>query len=335
MAFASGWRLLGRLPGFRHVDRLAAGALRVWLVAGILLRVTRVRDRFEVFELVFYTTPWPVIAACFAILGVRAHLHGGGHPVRRYILLTAGALFTWIATSWYSAPVPTHPVDLKLVHWNVDRPDTLLPMVSARLGVEEADVICVSEAQPQLVSTLDRWRAAFPEYRALAGPGELLCLVRGEALSVSRGELSPGSYFSQLRLSVRGRQVNVLQVDVNAQLGRSRQDAIQRITQMARAGAGGNLLIVGDFNLPRESAHFDPLRRDFVQCFEAAGTGLAETWPRPWLALTLDQVWAGAAWKPVSARNGWSWMSDHRPVIVELSNAATGGSEPPQAAVRQ
>ncbi|MDB6150643.1 MAG: hypothetical protein JWQ44_2091, partial [Chthoniobacter sp.] len=35
------------LPGSGLISSLAAGALRVWLIVGILLRVTRLRDGWD------------------------------------------------------------------------------------------------------------------------------------------------------------------------------------------------------------------------------------------------------------------------------------------------
>lgn len=310
-----------KLPGFAFLERRIFGAVRVWIIAGILLRVTRVRDAWDWCALVFYTTPWPVVAVAFAVFAVRARLLRQGHAFRRYVVLTGGALFTWIATSWYSAP-PTAGSTLRLVHWNAARPDVLLPRAAAWLRTQDADVLCIAEAQPRMKETLDRWRAEFPGYTLQPCGGEMICLVRGEVLSSTNGTLWQGQYFGSYytlnRLRLRGRAVNLLMVDYDASPRGSRREAIGAMLNLADAEADGNLIIAGDFNLPRESALLDPLRRDFTHAFESAGRGLAETWPVPVPALSLDHVWTGRAWQAVAARQGWSWISDHRPVVVEF-----------------
>ena len=209
------------------------------------------------------------------------------------------------------------------MQWNVARPDALLPRAAAWLRAQDADVLCIAEAQPRMKETLDRWRAEFPGYTLQPCDGEMICLVRGEVLSSANGTLwqgpYSGSYYTLNRLRVRGRAVNLLLVDYDASPRGSRRVAIDAMMKLARSETSGNLIIVGDFNLPRESALLDPLRRDFAHCFESAGRGLAESWPVPLPALSIDQVWAGRAWQPLAARHGWSWISDHRPVIVDLA----------------
>jgi endonuclease/exonuclease/phosphatase (EEP) superfamily protein YafD len=306
--------------GLAYLDRGVVAALHAWVIAGILLRVTRVRDSWDRLVPIFYSTPWPVVAAAFAVLALRARLLGKGRACRCYMLLTGGAFCTWVATSFYFArPDAAGESSLRLVHWNVARPDAMLPRATAWLRSQDADVICIAEAQPKRKNTLPRWRAAFPDYEMQLAAGEMICLVRGEIIGSVSGSLTPGSYYALHRLRVRGRTVNVMQVDNDANPRRSRRGAIDSMMRIARQEADGNLIIAGDFNLPRESALLDPLRHDFSQSFEAAGRGFAETWPSPVVALSLDQIWAGRLWRPISARHGWSFISDHRPVVVDFT----------------
>ena len=58
------------------VERVAAGSLRVWLIAGILLHITKLRDAWRPLSLVYYTTPWPVIAAGLFVLALHARRLG-------------------------------------------------------------------------------------------------------------------------------------------------------------------------------------------------------------------------------------------------------------------
>jgi endonuclease/exonuclease/phosphatase (EEP) superfamily protein YafD len=137
-------------------------------------------------------------------------------------------------------------------------------------------------------------------------------------LHCETGELGPNSYFALHRLRVRAREVNVLQVDLVAGPTKSRRAPLAQMAELA-ARTGGNLIIAGDFNTPRESVHLEPLRAQFRHAFEAAGHGLAETWPSFAPALSLDQVWIGRQWQPSRCVNGWTWLSDHQLVVVDLA----------------
>ncbi len=295
------------------IERLAAGSLRVWLIAGILLRVTRLRDGFDPLALVFYTTPWPVIAAGLAVLALHAWRLRRWHAMRRYIIFTGAALFTWIALSWHSEPPPAQAPALRVALWNVARPaPSRLPPVAAWLKAQNADLIALAEGD------VEGWAAHFPEHQVEYLKGEMICLVRGEVLERRHGSLDADSKYGLLRARVRGIEVTVLQADIFAGLLNSRRPALRRLGEIAHEHAGERLVVLGDFNTPRDSAHFDRWRRELTHAFEAAGRGIGETWPMPLPALTLDQIWSSASLPPVRCWLGWKLASDHRPMVVDF-----------------
>ncbi|HET9065646.1 MAG TPA: endonuclease/exonuclease/phosphatase family protein [Gemmatimonadales bacterium] len=86
---------------------------------------------------------------------------------------------------------------------------------------------------------------------------------------------------------------------------------------------GRPTLVVGDFNLIRESAVF---RRDWGRwrdAFGAAGFGYGHTWNSSWYGLRIDHVLTDDSWTVRSARVGPDLGSDHRPLIVELRRRLT------------
>jgi vancomycin resistance protein VanJ len=310
-------------------ERVAAWALAGWLAAGVLLRATQVRDSVPGISLVFYTTPWPVIAAGLLALTLHACRQRRRRLAVASAFLAAAAVLAWIAASWRWTPESAEPADLRIVLWNVSRPEARLPRITGWLRAHDADVIAIAEAEPRGVRTLDRWRAAFPEYRVEPLPGNMLCLVRGEVLARADGELGRDSFYGLRRVRIRAHEFTVLQVDLVAKPLRSRRPPIEALTEMARAEKGEALIVLGDMNTPRESAHFDrtrrgsdefvPLRALLTQCFEAAGRGFAETWPLPLPVLSLDQVWVGGGLRPLRCRHPWVALSDHLPVVVDLA----------------
>lgn len=298
------------------VQRVAAGSLRVWLIAGILLRLTKLRDAWRPLSLVYYSTPWPAIAAGLLILAWHARRLGHAHARRRYLILTAGAVFTWIALSWYSAPPPSTPRAFRFVLWNTGHPIARFGPVTKWLQAQDADVIAIAEGQAPKDDRLANWRASFPGYQVAKGRGEIICLARGELTMVEEGLLGFGSHYALYHVRIRGEEITVLQADITPT--KPRLAPLRRLTEIARAHAGEKLIVVGDLNTPRESRGFDGLREFMSHCFEKAGRGLAETWPTWAPALSLDHVWSSAALPPRACRIGWAMWSDHRPVIVEF-----------------
>jgi endonuclease/exonuclease/phosphatase (EEP) superfamily protein YafD len=301
------------------VARVAAGSLRVWIFTGVLLRLTTLRDRFQPLALVFYTTPFPAMMAGFLLLAAHAWRARHEHATRRNLLLAGGALFFWVHFSWQSRGETPSPEDLRCVEWNVARPEGRLPRIAQWLRAQDADLIALAEASGARAPALAKWQHEFPGCVLLPLPAEMLCLVRGEVVSAETGELTPGSGYALLKVRVRGRSLTLLQADIDAAPLKSCGPAFARLTEIADAHATEPLLIWGDFNTPRESAHLDPLRVHFHHAFETAGAGCAETWPRPLPALSLDHVWTSASLRAVRCRIGYQPWSDHRPVVTELA----------------
>jgi vancomycin resistance protein VanJ len=164
-----------------------------------------------------------------------------------------------------------------------------------------------------------RWQAAFPGYQLAPAKGETLCLVRGEILSTQEGMRSQGSFATAIHARIRGRELIVLQVDINAKPRVSRAQPLDEITAIAHRYRENNLLLLGDFNTPTDSVLLAPLRRVMTNAFEAAGSGYEATWPMPLPILSLDQVWTNARLRPVACKHAVSWRSDHRAVVAELS----------------
>jgi endonuclease/exonuclease/phosphatase (EEP) superfamily protein YafD len=301
------------------IERLAAGSLRVWLIVGILLRITRLRDGWRPLAFVFYTTPWPAIAAGMLVLALHAWRLGHVHRRHRYVILTAGALFTWFATSWYSpsdeTAAPTGP-PLRVIAWNTGHPNHRLAGAMSWLQGQEADIIAIAESQPKDVSLLHRWEENFPGYQIVTVRGEMICLARGELSLLEQGKLGSSSYYGLYRARVRRQEYTVLQADISTR--EPRLPPLRRLAEIARQRAQEKLLIVGDLNTPRESAAFDPLRPFMDHAFERAGTGLAETWPSMAPALSLDHVWSSQSLPPRRCTIGWTIWSDHRPVVADF-----------------
>ncbi|MHA3773381.1 endonuclease/exonuclease/phosphatase family protein [Verrucomicrobiota bacterium sgz303538] len=289
----------------------------IWLAIGVLLRLIGWRDRFAGLSLVYYSTPWAVIAAGFAALAVYARWRQQMRTalVRGLVAIAAGV--AWLATCWYMGSPSSASPDFRLVLWNVRNNGRGFDGIAARLKEFSPDVIALAEAGTHL-SDIPRWRGAFPEYAVERLPGQMLSMSKGGLQRGSNGLLDAGSFYGIHTTQIRGRQVTVVQTDINAEPRRSREAALKKLTELVREHFGEPLIVLGDFNTPRQSWHLDPIRGMLTHAFEAHGSGLADTWPIPCPVLSLDQVWVSPQLEVVSCRQGWSLLSDHRAVFVEL-----------------
>lgn len=309
--------------GFRWLGRqLFPLWVIVWL-NGIVLRLT-VRDSVDLLAPLYYATPWPVLAILTLpfvavvwrnpkmVLGVIVVAH-----------LFAGA---WILESWRTNDPAEGVADFKMVQWNVDRPIRRLPGTAARIRQFDADILTIAEPlprhrkveDPRNSSLRDEWRRELPEYQSVFAEGNLLLLVRGEIISERHDIFDEDSFGALYEVEVKGRPMRLLQTDINGIPARSRRTALTALAQLADSLGDKPLIVAGDFNTPRDSVFFDPLRVHHRNAWEHAGIRGADTWPWPVPVLSLDQVWSNDWLKPLRCQNAGNWRSDHLWVEAEF-----------------
>jgi endonuclease/exonuclease/phosphatase (EEP) superfamily protein YafD len=289
--------------------------LLIFWLNGLVLRVT-VRDSVDLLAPLYYMTPWPVLAALTLPLVWRVRRQPP--MVFGSIVITHVFLALWIMEDWRSGQPSRDPSDLRVVQWNVDRPVRRFPAIAQRLRAYDADLITVAEGLTRDDKGRERWREAFSDYKVEFTPGNMLCLVRGEVTARQSGLLTPASYYSYFDVVIGGRELRVLQVDISGVPTQPRREAMTKLTELANSLRDRPLIVLGDFNTPRDSVHFAELRKTFVNTFEAVGIGSGETWPMPLPVLSLDQIWCDRGLVPVRCHHEITFRSDHRPLIAEL-----------------
>ena len=310
----------GKARAVIRATSIAGVSATALLALALLLHLT-VRDRIAGPSGLFYATPWPVLAAGAAGAALFWRWKKRRRPAAALALLAVAALAVWLHSSWQRHPRPAVRGALRVVHWNVSRPARGLPAIAAWLRAQDADVITLAEGHSLRRSTLARWQAELPEYEVAEFAGEMTCLVRGRILAREDRVLTANSYCALIRAEVRGHPLTILQVDINAGQFRSRARAFAALTALAAPHFGENLIVLGDFNTPRESALLTPLRAEMAQSFESAGDGLAETWPMILPVLSLDQIWSSRSLRAVYCEHGHSLHSDHRAVLADFDFA--------------
>lgn len=80
-------------------------------------------------------------------------------------------------------------------------------------------------------------------------------------------------------------------------------------------------VIVGDFNMPVESAIYRRDWSDFRNAFSEVGTGFGMTRNEGWIKARIDHVLTGSSWRPKRAVAFKGMGLDHRPVIADLELA--------------
>lgn len=89
------------------------------------------------------------------------------------------------------------------------------------------------------------------------------------------------------------------------------------------------LLLVGDFNTPRDASSLDPLRAHLRHAYEVAGRGWPYTWPLPLPVYAIDHAWASPGLAVHAYALRASPLSDHRRQVLDIS-IGNPGARPPE-----
>ena len=291
-------------------------AMAMLVLIGTVLRLT-VRDQYDGLAIVYYATPWPVLGFLSAALGVAfvPRIRGIG-----IAFLCAAVAFgiTWASQSWIRQAQSSEHANCRLFLWNAEHPKRLLPEVIETARRENADILGITETESTEPWDAQRWKEAFPGYSVRTLPGYMLFMTRLTVSSFEDGSLGDAGQYNVIRLLRGGREITVLFVEFDATPWKSRRPAFEAMDALLHENRGRELLVMGDFNTPRESAYFDPIRLQMVHAFEAGGNGMAETWPVPLPVLCVDHVWTTRGLPIARCVLGQSSLSDHRSMTVDF-----------------
>lgn len=313
-----------------RVRRAVAGAAR-WLPAiglgfgafAALVRLT-VRDRVPGLSTLFYATPPAVLGALMLACGVGWFMRRRWRPGGISLGLAVLCGLWQVAASRFGNPPPHGPSGptLRVLFWNLAHGSRGWERIAAELARHDPDVACFVETGPRTadqVAVLDR---LFPGQDRQWLDREMLVITKGRLERVSILPLDHGSRIAIVRLTCRERERELVLVDIESDLLRSRREALENLVRHCRYARPE--IVLGDFNTPRDSALLGELRKDYVHAFEAAGNGFDGTWPMPLPILSIDHVWCARSLGVVSCRLVGSGASDHRAVVAEFGPPPAG-----------
>ena len=103
-------------------------------------------------------------------------------------------------------------------------------------------------------------------------------------------------------------------IDANNLLRETESRAVRRWVD----STSGARMVLGDFNLPIESAIWQRHWSSLDDAFSSAGNGWGFTKLNGWIRVRIDHVLLDRQLKAVSARVGADYGSDHLPFIAEV-----------------
>ncbi len=200
----------------------------------------------------------------------------------------------------------------------MDRPDKPQPELAELAIKYDPDVIgCTEPSRKDHTPVIADWQAMLPDYSARPSYDELIWFTRGQPLMEKTLKLDGVGAFANLQLPINGKPIHFGFVDVWADPFHPRTQQLQEVLRQVQGDSGA--IVMGDFNTPAQSAHFDAWRAaGFQDSFKEGGRGWRETWFFGLPILSLDHVWAGKDWRVIDCKKVWSLSSDHAALMVRL-----------------
>ncbi len=293
-----------------------------WLIGfltilGLVLRLT-VRDSVAGLSTLYYMTPLALIVfgAGFCFLTSRWKQKKLTSLFWSLIFVTVSAW--WIQTDWsFQTRAEETKNDITILLANLARTKDL-GTIASKIREIEPDIVVLVEAMVTTDADREVWKATFPEYNYSMINGGTQLLAKGKIGPPWVKALKDGSKLSRSIVTIDGVDLHCYVVDIKSTITVSREYAIEELANFTTKSTGQPALIMGDFNTPPDSVHFNILRENHVNLFETAGRGYATTWPHPIPVLALDQIWVNQNIVPIGCEHHVNFRSDHRIVVGRI-----------------
>lgn len=244
-------------------------------------------------------------------------------------LALVGLSFALVTMCRFNPPQPSSAASLRLLFWNVAHGVRGWPKLAAAIRRYDPDLVGLVEAGEDVAAMEAIWAEHLPEYHVAAYDTGITILSRRPMNIAAASTRQTWSRYVHAIAELDGQALDFVVFDILHTIGQSRDVAFGPLYEVLEPLTGRAVVVVGDFNTPVDSVFLDRMRREYEHAFEAAGRGYAATWPVPLPLLTIDQAWASPAVRLLTCRHGWSTLSDHRPILLEVAIEEQPATPPP------
>ncbi len=217
---------------------------------------------------------------------------------------------------------------LRVVVWNAAHLSRGRADIANFILQWDADLIGIVEAGPTDRLALEDWRRRLPGYEIASPQSQALILARGRIELHEKVKLGEDSTAMPASVTIDGQTFDICLVDLLSNVYLGRTEPVRNLVRLLDTAPRRPQIVMGDFNTPPESFAFTPLRQQYRDAFDTAGTGYRPTWPFPIPLLKLDYVWVGPQVTVQDCQHRWTTLSDHKPVFTSVRITTTATAPP-------
>ena len=256
-------------------------------------------------------------------------------PSRAFVkgtLFIAFAKMILVDMQW-NPHVDTPPDSVSVVQWNVARRTKHVDRLFEVLSTSKPDICLLSEApRTDNIGPLALKHLGLPYFLPDAG----MALCSRYPLEFRGSIAISGGRAWCVRASLPNGPMDIVAFDLVSRPDLDRHTPMRELSDwIARRRSPIPLLVLGDFNTPRDSLSFKPLRKHLVNTYEQAGSGWPYTWPFPVPAYSIDNAWVSPGVQVFNHRHAFSRLSDHLRMTFELRLPAVPSGVTPEPLTNQ
>ena len=282
------------------------------LLVGLVIRFS-IKDTYYISSLVYYTLPLPILGFGVIAVGV---LERRKRLKNLLFILGIVCIGVWINTSYRfsTGGKQQKKKPATIVYWNAAKRNNFID--GFELLEELPDVLVLGEydqtKKDDLKSIRKKYRSGY--FRVIYG--KIGVFSKSPIRNVRPIKMKNYSFLTSFTTKIKGKRYYLYAIDITANLKCFRkpmlEEALGHIKKRKRT------FVLGDFNTPYESIHFDTYRQRFSHVFDAKGEGFRETWFYNVPLLSLDHIWCSKDVELISAAKLSNWESDHALLRVKL-----------------
>lgn len=266
------------------------------------------KDRFYLTGIVFYAFPLPIIFLISVILLVVFF-----YDKKLKIILSLAFLcltFFWFKNYYFLDNSDERNEKGKtLVLWNVNKQEDFninqLKEITENKNIE---TIFLVEAIHEESDYKNKVEKELPDYKIEYLKGNMIVASKNKIETLNSIQINQDLNLNHIRVD----NETYLLVDIYASPIHYKKDALNKVIEYATKN---NIdVILGDFNTPYESVHFEKFKNNYTS-FRAYQNGFTATWPIGLPLLELDQIWLRSKLRPLRLEKSYYSCSDHAVLI--------------------
>lgn len=267
-----------------------------------------IKDNFFPVSIIYYAFP-PLF---LIVLGIVVSFFYFKEKKAFYsLILFSSFLIGYWFNNYYSFEMDSKTSNIKdyILFWNVSNKSKFPTKILIEKAINYSpNVIALVETRNITKENLNELKSKLLDYSFKELKGEMFIAVKGKINAVAYHSNKNRVNFNFINATIDNQKSTILVTDVYAWPLVNKKFILKELFQFANNKNAS--FVVGDFNTPYESVHFEDYRKYFNN-FHLVSQGFTATWPDKIPLWEIDQIWINSEIMPITLKKYYYQNSDH------------------------